>query len=75
MILQQVISTDDMRQLLTEGRTRFLNGFVSNRTKRRFTASLAISPEGKVGFEFDEKTKALIAKAKQKTNEASGRRS
>jgi rRNA maturation protein Nop10 len=75
MILQQAISAEDMRQLLTEGRTRFLKGFVSNRARRRFTASLALSPEGKVGFEFDEKTKALIAKAKQKTNEASGRRS
>jgi hypothetical protein len=73
VILQQVISTDDMRQLLTEGRTRLLNGFVSHRTKRRFTASLAISPEGKAAFEFDEKTKARIAKAKQKANEASGR--
>ena len=57
-ILQQAISTNDMRQLLTEGRTRFLKGFISNRTKRRFTASLAVSPEGKMGFEFNERTKA-----------------
>jgi hypothetical protein len=70
IILQQPISPEDMQQLLSEGRTRVLNGFKSNRTKRRFSAALAVSSEGKLGFEFDEKTKARIEKAKQKAEVA-----
>jgi hypothetical protein len=66
-ILKQPISLDDIRQILSEGRTRFLDGFVSNRTKRRFTAAVVLTPDGKkVGFEFDEKTKAKMEMAKKR---------
>jgi hypothetical protein len=69
-ILQQPISLNDIHQILSEGRTGFLDGFVSNRTKRRFTAALAITPEGKIGFEFDEKTKAKVERAKKRREAA-----
>jgi hypothetical protein len=70
-ILQQPISLEDIRQLLSEGRTGFLDGFVSNRTKRRFTAALVLSPdEKKVRLEFDEKTKAKVERAKKRREAA-----
>jgi len=52
-ILQQPIEPDQMRRLLTDGRTELLTGFVSSRTRRKFKAFLVRQPDGKVSFEFD----------------------
>jgi DNA topoisomerase-3 len=54
IILQQEISRDEMHKLLAEGRTSLLKGFVSNKTRRKFSAFLVRDPaSGKVGFEFE----------------------
>jgi DNA topoisomerase-3 len=53
VILQQTIEAEQMRKLLSEGRTDLLRGFVSNRTRRKFAAFLVRKPDGSTGFEFE----------------------
>jgi DNA topoisomerase-3 len=53
VILQQTIEAEQMRKLLSEGRTDLLRGFVSNRTRRKFAAYLIRKPDGSTGFEFE----------------------
>ena len=54
IILQQPISHEEVGRLLTTGKTALLDGFVSNRTKRKFKAFMVWDPkEGKVSFEFE----------------------
>jgi len=53
IILQQEISREEMQKLLTTGKTSLLRGFVSNRTKKKFSAYLTRGADGKVGFEFE----------------------
>lgn len=58
VILQQPIETEQMRKLLTQGRTDLLRGFVSNRTRRKFSAFLLAKPDGTIGFEFEPRAAA-----------------
>lgn len=51
-ILGQAITTDQVRKLLTEGRTDKLDKFVSKRTKKPFSAFLVLQKNGSVRFEF-----------------------
>jgi DNA topoisomerase III len=54
IILQQEISRAEMQKLLNDGRTNLLKGFVSNKSKRKFSAFLVRdAATGKVGFEFE----------------------
>ena len=53
IILQQEIEPAQMGKLLAEGRTDLLQGFVSQRTRRKFKAFLVRGDDGKVGFEFE----------------------
>lgn len=53
IILQQPVEHAQMQKLLAEGRTDLLRGFISSRTKRKFSAFLVRGPDGKVGFEFE----------------------
>jgi DNA topoisomerase-3 len=53
VILQQPIDLAQMIKLLNEGRTDVMRGFVSNRTRRKFSAFLVRKPDGTVGFEFE----------------------
>ena len=63
VILQQEIARADMQKLLETGKTPLLKGFVSNRTKKKFSAYLVRDASGKVGFEFEaRKPKAGAAK-------------
>ncbi|WP_374245487.1 DNA topoisomerase III [Zoogloea sp.] len=63
IILQQPIEREQMQKLLETGRTELLKGFVSSRTKRKFSAFLVRGDDGKVGFEFEKKApKAPAAK-------------
>ncbi|CAB1370861.1 DNA topoisomerase III [Denitratisoma oestradiolicum] len=63
VILQQEITRDEMQKLLAEGRTTLLKGFISARTRRKFSAFLVRGKDGKVGFEFEAKApKATAAK-------------
>ena len=57
IILQQPVDHSQMKKLLAEGRTDLLKEFVSNRTRRKFSAFLVLD-NGKVGFEFEKKTPA-----------------
>lgn len=53
IILQQAVERDQMARLLADGRTELLKGFVSARTRRKFSAFLVRGADGKVGFEFE----------------------
>ena len=68
VILQQPIEREQMAKLLTEGKTELLKGFVSARTRRKFSAFLVRGKDGKVGFEFEAKA----PKASAKTTAAKG---
>jgi len=66
VILQQEISKAEMQKLLETGKTSLLKGFVSNRTRKKFSAYLVRGADGKVGFEFEQrapKTPKATAKA------------
>ena len=53
VILQKAISTDQMRKLLTEGKTGLIAGFVSKKGKARpFSAFLKLDAKGKISWEF-----------------------
>ena len=70
VILQQPIDPAQMQKLLAEGKTDLLKEFVSNRTRRKFSAYL-VAKEGKVSFEFEKKVAKPKAPAKKKaTTEA-----
>jgi len=73
-ILQQEIAPEQMRKLLSSGKTDLLDKFVSNKTRRAFKAFLAWDPgAGKVAFEFEPREskypprKTASAKAPAKT--------
>ena len=71
VILQQEISRGEMAKLLTEGKTSLLRGFVSARTKRKFSAFLIKGDDGKVGFEFEARAPKPAKNAKStEKNEA-----
>ncbi|WP_434514552.1 DNA topoisomerase III [Dechloromonas sp. ARDL1] len=69
IILQQPIDAAQMRKLLTDGKTDLLKEFVSNRTRRKFSAYL-VNQSGKVGFEFEKKVAKPKAPAKKKVAES-----
>ena len=54
MILGREIPKEQAQKLLTTGKTGLLEGFISKRG-RPFSAYLKVE-DGKVGFEFSEKT-------------------
>ncbi len=54
IILQQPVPREEMTRLLSTGKTALLDGFVSNKTRRKFKAFLVYDKkDGKVGFEFE----------------------
>jgi DNA topoisomerase-3 len=66
VILQKSISTEQMRKLLTEGKTGLIAGFVSKKGKARpFSAFLKLDEKGKISWEFPprEGKKKAVAKA------------
>ncbi len=64
IILQQPIEAAQMKKLLADGKTDLLKEFVSNRTRRKFSAYL-VAKDGKVGFEFEKKVAKPKAPAKK----------
>jgi DNA topoisomerase-3 len=63
IILQQEVSTEQLKKLLETGKTDLLPGFKSSRTNRFFKAFLTWDAEkGKVGFEFEPRKPAAKAK-------------
>jgi DNA topoisomerase-3 len=69
VILQQPVEVAQMKKLLTDGKTDLLKEFVSNRTRRKFSAYLVVAA-GKVGFEFEKKKPAAKKPAAKKKPEA-----
>jgi DNA topoisomerase III len=66
IILQQPVAREQMQKLLAEGKTELLEGFVSNKTRRKFKARLAYDKkEGKVSFEFEPRAPRVPAAAKK----------
>lgn len=55
VILQQPITREEMEKLLTKKSTNLLTNFISNRTKRPFSAYLVLDNKGKVNFKFEPK--------------------
>ncbi len=56
IILQQEISPEQVKKLLTEHKTDLLKGFVSKKTNRKFEAFLIVK-DGKTAFEFAPRAK------------------
>ena len=52
-ILLQDIDRTQANKLLVEKKTDLLSGFVSARTRRKFSAYLVMAPDGKTSFEFE----------------------
>jgi len=66
IILQQPVAREQMSKLLETGKTDLLEGFVSNKTRRKFKARLAYDKkEGKVSFEFEPRAPRAPAAAKK----------
>ncbi len=67
IILQQPVAREQMGKLLETGKTDLLEGFVSNKTRRKFKARLAYDKkEGKVSFEFEPRAPRVPAKGAAK---------
>jgi DNA topoisomerase-3 len=65
IILQQPVAREQMSKLLETGKTELLEGFVSNKTRRKFKARLAYDKkEGKVTFEFEPRAARVPAAKK-----------
>ncbi|MDE2298982.1 MAG: topoisomerase C-terminal repeat-containing protein, partial [Burkholderiales bacterium] len=65
IILQQPVAREQMTRLLATGKTELLEGFVSNKTRRKFKARLAYDKkEGKVSFEFEPRAPRVPAAKK-----------
>ena len=63
LILQQPVEPEQMKKLLAEGKTDLLTGFVSARTRRKFSAFLVRDQAGKVGFEFEPRAEGAGKRA------------
>ncbi|MEW5881519.1 MAG: DNA topoisomerase III [Pseudomonadota bacterium] len=70
VILQQPIEPEQMRRLLATGRTDLLRGFVSNKTRRKFSAFLVKKPDGTIGFEFEPRAAKTAAPAAKPPSKA-----
>lgn len=66
VILQQAVDRDQMAKLLATGKTDLLTGFISARTRRKFSAFLVRGSDGKVGFEFEKREAKPAASGKQR---------
>jgi DNA topoisomerase-3 len=63
IILQQPVPREEMSKLLRVGKTALLDGFVSNKTRRKFKAFLAWDEkQGKVAFEFEPRAARPVGK-------------
>jgi DNA topoisomerase-3 len=63
-ILQQPIDRVQVEKLLTQKKTDLLRGFVSQRTRRKFSAFLVMDPTGKTTFEFEPRPEGGKGKAR-----------
>jgi DNA topoisomerase III len=61
-ILLQDIDRVQVDKLLTQKKTDLLRGFVSMRTRRKFSAYLVMGPDGKTTFEFEPRAEGAKGK-------------
>jgi DNA topoisomerase-3 len=61
-ILMQEIDRTQLNKLLAEKKTDLLRGFVSMRTRRKFSAYLVMAADGKTSFEFEPRKDGAPAK-------------
>jgi len=77
-ILQNEVTTEQARKLFSEGKTDVIEGFISRKTKRPFSAHLLLDSEtGKLTFEFPPrpaKKKAASKKKKSKKKKATAKK-
>lgn len=70
IILNRPIEVEQVTRLLQTGKTDLLAGFISKKG-RPFSAYLVVGPEGKIGFEFEQrKTKKKLADTVPETGKA-----
>jgi DNA topoisomerase-3 len=62
LILQQPIDQVQIEKLLSQKRTDLLRGFISMRTKRKFSAFLVMAADGKTTFEFEPRAEGAKGK-------------
>jgi len=72
LILQQPVEAAQMKKLLAEGKTDLLTGFVSARTRRKFSAFLVRDKAGKVSFEFEPRAEGASKRAAPEPGKALG---
>ena len=53
-IAKRAISATMIKELLTQGKTKTVKGFKSNRTGKEFSAALSLDENSKVIFDFSE---------------------
>ncbi len=73
IILQRQIEVEQMRKLLSTGRTDLLHRFISKKG-RPFSAFLVKGPDGKVGFEFAPRGKSAEGAATGSSSPKGGRK-
>ena len=75
-ILLQDIDRAQVEKLLTQKKTDLLRGFVSQRTRRKFSAYLVMGADGKTTFEFEPRPEGAKGKKpfvkKERAPEANG---
>ncbi|MGZ5713580.1 MAG: DNA topoisomerase III [Caldimonas sp.] len=75
VILQQPVAREQMAKLLATGATDLLEGFVSNKTRRKFKARLTWdAKEGKVVFAFEPRAPRAPAAGKKAAKAAPAKR-
>ena len=66
-VLQQPIDSVQMEKILKQGKSDVLHGFVSSRTRRKFSAMLVFDKQGKLSFEFEKKEPGSFKPGKKKS--------
>lgn len=61
-ILMQDIDRTQVNKLLTEKKTDLLRGFISQRTRRKFSAYLVMAADGRTSFEFEPRKEGAAPK-------------
>ena len=72
-ILQQPIDRNQLEKMLASGKTDLLQGFVSNKTHRKFSAYLRLDGKGKVTFEFEDTPRRRPAVSRAGSARAKGK--
>ena len=67
MILGQAVSVEQLRKLLTTGKTDLLTEFFSERKQKKFSAYLVVDKKKGTGFEFEPRAPKSADEKKERT--------